>query len=222
MNYIYIPTLDAKYYPLSLTLRSAELNEELQHVEAYCDARLEFEPVLFRLLCTKKNIPAVIKKDEDNTIVFSGIIRNDISWSDEGNPTPISEIQVRISDNTYLLEKKTAGEISIISSTLKAVVQKIATDCNLTVADYSDTEQVNIQAFVLDKDKQYLTALNAVLFQHCYFFKFDENGHLVVSKLSEIPENQIQLTNEDFYTAPKISKSSKNYDKVNVKYNTLT
>ena len=80
MNYIYIPTLDAKYYPLSLTLRSAELNEELQHVEAYCDARLEFEPVLFRLLCTKKNIPAVIKKDEDNTIIFSGIIRNDISW----------------------------------------------------------------------------------------------------------------------------------------------
>lgn len=222
MNYIYIPTLNAKYYPLSLTLRSAELNEELQHVEAYCDARLEFEPVLFRLLCTQKNIPAVIKKDEDNTVVFSGIIRNDISWSDEGNPTPISDIQVRISDNSYLLEKKTAGEISIISSTLKAVVQKLATDCNITVADYSDTEQVNIQAFVLDKDKQYLTALNAVLFQHCYFFKFDENGHLVVSKLSEIPENQIQLTNEDFYTAPKISKSSKNYDKVNVKYNTLT
>ena len=222
MNYIYIPSLDAKYYPLSLTLRSAELNEELQHVEAACDAKLEFEPVLFQLMCTQKNIPVLIKKDEDNTIVFSGIIKNDISWSDEGNPTPISEIQVKISDNTYLLEKKTAGEISIISSTLKAVVQRIATDCNITVADYSDTEQVNIQAFVLDKDKQYLAALNSILFQNCYFFKFDENGHLVVSKLSDIPENQVQLTNEDFYTAPKISKNSKNYDKVNVKYNTLT
>ena len=88
MNYIYIPSLDAKYYPLSLTLRSAELNEELQHVEAACDAKLEFEPVLFQLMCTQKNIPVLIKKDEDNTIVFSGIIKNDISWSDEGNPTP--------------------------------------------------------------------------------------------------------------------------------------
>ena len=50
MNYIYIPSLESKYYPLSLTLRSAELNEELQHVEAACDAKLEFEPVLFQLM----------------------------------------------------------------------------------------------------------------------------------------------------------------------------
>lgn len=222
MNYIYIPTLNAKYYPISLNLCTAELNEELQHVESACEAKLAFEPTLFQLMCTQKNILAQIKRDEDNTIVFTGVIKNNISWSDEGDPTPISELKLNISDNTYLLEKKTASEVSVISSTLKAVVQKIATDCGLTVAEYSDTEQVNIQAFVLDKDKQYLAALNAILFQHCYFFKFDANGNLVISSLSNIPENQIQLTNEDFYLSPSISKNTKNYDKVNVKYNTLT
>ena len=90
MNYIYIPTLNAKYYPISLNLCNAELNEELQHVEAACEAKLAFEPTLFQLMCTQKNILAQIKRDEDKTIVFTGVIKNNISCINEGYHKQIS------------------------------------------------------------------------------------------------------------------------------------
>ena len=222
MYYVYIPSLNQNYYPLDMTLNCAELNEELQHVEASCDVKVDFESALFEKLITNKEIPAVVKKEEDNSVVFTGVIKNDISWTDEGTPTPISNITLKIQDYTCKLAKKTTDEVALITTTLKAVIQKIATDCNITVEDYADTQLVSIQAFVLDEDKQYLEALNSILFQYCYYFYFNSEGNLVVSKLLSIPDSLPELSESDFYVSPTIAKSSKNYDKVSVKYNTLT
>ena len=223
MIHIEIEGYDKKVYPMSVTIPQSGLNENLQHTEASCAVKCAYETGLFALLALKTEIKAFIK-DGDKPL-FSGRIKSDTSWTDEGNPTPVNDLSFSINDNTYLLDRKAEKEIALINRKLSEIITRIAGDCGLHVRSFGDSYKVTVPAFVVDKEASCLQALNNVLFQHGYAFFFDENGSLVVENLVEkllSSEHDLDsLTSKDFYSGLKVSKSNKDFDYVKVKYNTI-
>ena len=223
MIHIEIEGYDKKVYPMSVTIPQSGLNENLQHTEASCAVKCAYGTGLFALLALKTEIKAFIK-DGDKPL-FSGRIKSDTSWTDEGNPTPVNDLSFSINDNTYLLDRKAEKEIALINRKLSEIITRIAGDCGLHVRSFGDSYKVTVPAFVVDKEASCLQALNNVLFQHGYAFFFDENGSLVVENLVEkllSSEHDLDsLTSKDFYSGLKVSKSNKDFDYVKVKYNTI-
>lgn len=223
MIYIEIEGYAPKVYPMTISIPSSGLNDSLQHTESSCAVKCAYESGLFSLLALKTEIKAVVK-DGDKTL-FTGRIKSDTSWTDSGNPTPITELSFSINDNTYLLDRKAETEIALINQKLSDIIKRIAGDCGVHVRSLSGSNKVNVPAFVLDKEASCLQALNNVLFQHGFAFFFDENGSLVVKNLAQdllsSESHKNLLTGEDFYEGLKVSKSNKDFDYVKVKYNTI-
>ena len=223
MIYIEIEGYAPKVYPMTISIPSSGLNDSLQHTESSCAVKCAYESGLFSLLALKTEIKAVVK-DGDKTL-FTGRIKSDTSWTDSGNPTPITELSFSINDNTYLLDRKAETEIALINQKLSDIITRIAGDCGVHVRALSGSNKVNVPAFVLDKEASYLQALNNVLFQHGFAFFFDENGSLIVKNLAQdllsSESHKNLLTGEDFYEGLKVSKSNKDFDYVKVKYNTI-
>lgn len=223
MIYIEIEGYASKVYPMTISIPSSGLNDSLQHTESSCAVKCAYESGLFSLLALKTEIKAVVK-DGDKTL-FTGRIKSDTSWTDSGNPTPITELSFSINDNTYLLDRKAETEIALINQKLSDIITRIAGDCGVNVRALSGSNKVNVPAFVLDKEASYLQALNNVLFQHGFAFFFDENGSLIVKNLAQdllsSESHKNLLTGEDFYEGLKVSKSNKDFDYVKVKYNTI-
>lgn len=194
------------------------MNESLQHEEQTCKMTAVFDADLLSLLMNHADLQACVSDGE--TSLFTGFVDNNTDFTDNGEPEPADIINITIRDRTRLFDITTESEVAQIGKTLSQIVSVICQNCNVTnAAVFSDNPQV--AAFVLDKDKKYLDALNTLLFQYGYTWFFNEDGEFEVLKinLQNVTES---ITDSDLFTGLNISKTRKNYNAIKVTYGTLT
>ena len=194
------------------------MNESLQHEEQTCKMAAVFDVDLLSLLMNHADLQACVSDGE--TSLFTGFVDNNTDFTDNGEPEPADIINITIRDRTRLFDITTESEVAQIGKTLSQIVSVICQNCNVTnAAVFSDNPQV--AAFVLDKDKKYLDALNTLLFQYGYTWFFNEDGEFEVLKinLQNVTES---ITDSDLFTGLNISKTRKNYNAIKVTYGTLT
>ncbi|MDR2134849.1 MAG: hypothetical protein LBP27_07045, partial [Treponema sp.] len=205
--------------PADLSLTRSVCNENLQHVEQSAVCAIIYEPDLFALLALHSDISATIKNDD--AVLFTGVCNADLSWEDDGTPLPVKRINVTVKDNTYKLNKKTAGEIALIDTTVAAVVQKLCQDCGVAISSDTTLPQTAMQAFIIDKNTAYLAVLDALLFQYGYSFYFDASGHLALFDYSTIPSSPPALDQGGILAGASITRQNKTYTAVRIHYNPI-
>ncbi len=204
----------------NITIPRGNINENLQHEESRCTFSISYDELVLRLLIQYKEIAAVVTNND--TPVFTGQISSDLSWTDNGRPEPMDEIQLVIKDNTYLLDKKTESDFALINTTLSQIITSICSVCGVTVNPSENLPDTAVRAFVLNRAESYLEGLLNVLYEHGYTFTFDEAGRFSLIDISGESENTLSLTESELLTGLNWSKSQNQYDKIKVSYATLT
>lgn len=217
----FLPDGELVVEPSNITIPTpGGLNEQLQHVSQSCQFTTPSEPDVLAAVVDVDEINARV--EEDGKILFTGKIKTDTSWTDNGFPTPIEKMSFSISDNTELLNKKTKKEIALINTNLAQIVETICNACSLVISDPEKLPQeAFVKAFVLDEGTNLLQALNNILFQYGFFFGFNENGKLFVSSIHLEEKPNSTLTEDTFYTGLKIKRTPKKNDSVKVSFTPL-
>ncbi len=207
--------------PKTISIAKNICNENLQHQEQSIQVSFNYSQQLFSLMAIGEEITAVVK--DGSTVIFTGIVNEDVSWTDEGNPYPVHDIQMTIRDFTQKFDVTTEEEVGLIDTTLSAVVNQICEDCGVTVASSQIIPSaVEVEAFVLDKGSNYKTALDNILFQYGYSYFFNASGQFVYFNFFDIPDQMETLSEEEILNKPKFSRLNKNYNAVKLSYNKLT
>lgn len=209
-----------KVSPMAINIPMGELNENLQHVAQTCQATLVYEPELLELFALKTNISATVENEFGR--LFTGLIDTSVTWTDNGMPTPIDSIQVKIHDNTRLLDRQTTDEVALINTTVAAAVRRICSDCGVQIKEGAKLPLATLTAFVLDTGTSYLQAINSLLFQHEAAFVFTPDGELDVIRFDEIPDNLPLLGPDKILTGFSHARTAKKYDAIKVGYTPLT
>ena len=211
---------DFQTNPMSITIPRGELNENLQHVAQSCQVTVAYEPEILEILALRSFVKATV---EDGTgTVFTGIIDTGATWTDNGFPTPIDSLQLKINDNTYLLDKQTEDEVALINTTLKNVIEKICSDCKITISADTQLPDTHLKAFVIDTGTSYLQALNNLLFQHELAFIFTGTGELSLIDFSTPPEDLPVIGQDRILTGFSPTRTAKKYGAVKIGYTILT
>lgn len=211
---------DFQTNPMSITIPRGELNENLQHVAQSCQVTVAYEPEILEILALRSFVKATV---EDGTgTVFTGIIDTGATWTDNGFPTPIDSLQLKINDNTYLLDKQTEDEVALINTTLKNVIEKICSDCKITISADTQLPDTHLKAFVMDTGTSYLQTLNNLLFQHELAFIFTGTGELSLIDFSTPPEDLPVIGQDRILTGFSPTRTSKKYGAVKIGYTLLT
>ena len=204
----------------TITIPRGELNENLQHVAQSCQVTVAYEPEILEILALRSFVKATV---EDGTgTVFTGIIDTGATWTDNGFPTPIDSLQLKINDNTYLLDKQTEDEVALINTTLKNVIEKICSDCKITISADTQLPDTHLKAFVIDTGTSYLQALNNLLFQHELAFIFTGTGELSLIDFSTPPEDLPVIGQDRILTGFSPTRTAKKYGAVKIGYTILT
>lgn len=206
-------------YPKTCQLKNALCNENLQHEESSATLTLNYDRDTFRLLALSDELDAVLY-DGNGSPIFTGVINDLLSWEDLGNPYPVDTINVTVRDYTGRLEQKTSVEIGYINEPLENIVQRICGDCSVSFAP-AETG-ISVPAFILDQGASYKTSLDNLLFQYGFTYYFDAAGILHIWDFKEIPAASETLDDSEIFMRPKITRLSKKYRKITVKYNSLT
>lgn len=206
--------------PMAITIPRGELNENLQHVAQSCQVTVVYEPEILEILALRTSVKATVE-DEIGT-VFTGVIDTGATWADNGFPTPIDSLQLKINDNTYLLDKQTEDEVALINTTLKNVIEKICSDCKITISADTQLPDTHLKAFVMDTGTSYLQALNNLLFQHELAFIFTGTGELSLIDFSTPPEDLPVIGQDKILTGFSPTRTAKKYGAVKIGYTLLT
>lgn len=208
-------------YPLEdMTLPLPTISETLQHQELSCSFKLQYDADVFDYVMSYNELQAVVY--DGMTPVFTGRIKNEITWVDNGYPLPVDSISLTINDNSYLFAQKTETEFAQINKTLSYIVEEICNQCGATIAESEELRDITVQAFVLDSNKTYSEALNNLLFQYGYAYYFNGAGEVCFVDLYSVPELKQSITENELFTGLEVKRSLKNYTGVRLKYNTLT
>lgn len=202
-----------------LTVPLSGLSDTLQHQQLSLTFKLAYDADVFDYIMAYEELNAVVY--DNSTPVFTGKIKNEITWTDNGYPLPVDSISLVISDNTYLFEAKTQTEFALINQKLADIVDSVCQACGAELAENTTLRDVTVQAFVLDADKSYLEALNNLLFQYGYAFGFNGSGQVKIIDLATVPTQRVQLTETDFFAGLEIKRTKKNYTGIQLKYNEL-
>lgn len=211
---------DLQINPMAITIPRGELNENLQHVAQSCQVTVAYEPEILEILALRSFVKATVE-DETGT-VFTGIIDTGATWTDNGFPTPIDSLQLKINDNTYLLDKQTEDEVALINTTLKKVIERICSDCNITISTDTNLPVTPLKAFIMDTGTSYLQALNNLLFQHELAFIFTGTGELSLIDFSTPPEDLPVIGEDKILTGFSPTRTAKKYGAVKIGYTILT
>lgn len=211
---------DFQLNPMAITIPRGELNENLQHVAQSCQVTVAYEPEILEILALRTFVKATVE-DETGTL-FTGIIDTGATWTDNGFPTPIDSLQLKINDNTYLLYKQTEDEVALINTTLKNVIEKICSDCKITISADTQLPDTHLKAFIMDTGTSYLQALNNLLFQHELAFIFTGTGELSLIDFSTPPEDLPVIGQDKILTGFSPTRTAKKYGAVKIGYTLLT
>lgn len=206
--------------PMAITIPRGELNENLQHVAQSCQLTAAYEPELLEILALRTGVIATV--EDDTGLLFTGIIDTGATWTDNGFPTPIDSLQLKINDNTYLLEKQTEDEVALINTTIKTVIERICSDCNITISPDTNLPVTLLKAFVMDAGINYLQALNNLLFQHELAFIFTGAGELSLIDFSTPPEDLPVIGQDKILTGFSPTRTAKKYGAVKIGYTSLS
>lgn len=206
--------------PMAITIPRGELNENLQHVAQSCQVTVVYEPEILEILALRTFVKATVE-DETGT-VFTGVIDTGATWTDNGFPTPIDSLQLKINDNTYLLDKQTEDEVALINTTLKKVIERICSDCNITISTGTNLPVTPLKAFIMDTGTSYLQALNNLLFQHELAFIFTGTGELSIIDFSTPPKDLPVIGEDKILTGFSPTRTAKKYGAVKIGYTLLT
>lgn len=206
--------------PMAITIPRGELNENLQHVAQSCQVTVAYEPEILEILALRTSVKATVE-DETGT-VFTGVIDTGATWTDNGFPTPIDSLQLKINDNTYLMQRQTEDEVALINTTLKKVIERICFDCNVTISPDTNLPVTQLKAFVMDTGTSYLQALNNLLFQHELAFIFTGTGELSLIDFSTPPKDLPVIGEDKILTGFSTTRTAKKYGAVKIGYTLLT
>lgn len=206
--------------PMAITIPRGELNENLQHVAQTCQLTAAYEPELLEILALRTGVIATV--EDDTGLLFTGIIDTGATWTDNGFPTPVDSLQLKINDNTYLLDTQSTDEVALIATTLSAVIERICQDCKVTISADTQLPDTALKAFVMDAGTNYLQALNNLLFQHEWAFIFNGKGELVLIDFSTPPSQLKKLDESNIYTGFSPTRTAKKYGAVKIGYTSLT
>ena len=208
------------FNPSSIEIPAPGLNENLQHQEQSVSISAVYDPELLKLTATERDITVTVR--DDYTTIFTGRLSNNQSWQDNGRPTPIEKLSLSVSDNTYLLDRKTENIIALKNTTLAAVITRLCQDCNVTIAYPETLPQISMEFFVMEAGKKYKEVLDSVLIQHCYAYAFDGAGNLIIFDLnSELAKDPTPITEVDLLTGVSVSQTTKDFSGAKVTYNPL-
>lgn len=208
------------FNPASIEIPAPGLNENLQHQEQSVSITAVYDPELLNLTATERDITVTVR--DDYTTIFKGRLSNNQSWQDNGRPTPIEKFSLSVSDNTYLLDRKTENIIALKNTTLAAVITRLCQDCNVTIAYPETLPQISMEFFVMEAGKKYKDVLDSVLIQHCYAYAFDGAGNLIIFDLnSELAKEATPITESDMLSGVSVSQTTKDFSGAKVTYNPL-
>ena len=208
------------FNPSSIEIPAPGLNENLQHQEQSVSISAIYDPELLKLSATERDITVTVR--DDYTTIFTGRLSNNQSWQDNGRPTPIEKLSLSVSDNTYLLDRKTENIIALKNTTLAAVITRLCQDCNVTIAYPETLPKISMEFFVMEAGKKYKDVLDSVLIQHCYAYAFDGPGNLIIFDLNaELSKNPTPITESDMLTGVSVSQTTKDFAGAKVTYNPL-
>jgi hypothetical protein len=205
---------------MAITIPRGELNENLQHVAQTCQLTAAYEPELLEILALRTGVPATV--EDETGLIFTGIIDTGATWTDNGFPTPVDSLQLKINDNTYLLDTQSTDEVALIDTNLAAVIERICQDCKVTIFADTQLPDTALKAFVMDAGTNYLQALNNLLFQHELAFIFNGKGELVLIDFSTPPSQLKKLGESNIYTGFSPTRTAKKYGAVKIGYTSLT
>lgn len=211
---------DFQINPMAITIPRGELNENLQHVAQSCQVTVAYEPEILEILALRTFVKATV--EDETGALFTGIIDTGATWTDNGFPTPIDSLQLKINDNTYLLDRQTEDEVALINTTLKNVIERICSDCNITISTGTNLPATPLKAFVMDTGTNYLQAFNNLLFQHELAFIFTGTGELSLIDFSTPPEDLPVIGQDRILTGFSPTRTAKKYGAVKIGYTSLT
>lgn len=208
------------FNPASIEIPAPGLNENLQHQEQSVSISAVYDPELLQMTATERDITVTVR--DDYTTIFTGRLSNNQSWQDNGRPTPIEKLSLSVSDNTYLLDRKTENIIALKNTTLAAVITRLCQDCNVTIAYPETLPQISMEFFVMEAGKKYKDVLDSVLIQHCYAYAFDGPGNLIIFDINaELAKEPTPITESDLLTGVSVSQTTKDFSGAKVTYNPL-
>lgn len=208
------------FNPSSIEIPAPGLNENLQHQEQSVSISAIYDPELLKMTATEKDIMVTVR--DDYTAIFTGRLSNNQSWQDNGRPTPIEKLSLSVSDNTYLLDRKTENIIALKNTTLAAVITRLCQDCKVTIAYPETLPKISMEFFVMEAGKKYKDVLDSVLIQHCYAYAFDGPGNLIIFDLNaELAKEPTPITESDLLTGVSVSQTTKDFSGAKVTYNPL-
>ena len=208
------------FNPSSIEIPAPGLNENLQHQEQSVSVSAVYDPELLKLTATERDITVTVR--DDYTTIFTGRLSNNQSWQDNGRPTPIEKLSLSVSDNTYLLDRKTENIIALKNTNLAAVITRLCQDCNVTIAYPETLPKISMEFFVMEAGKKYKDVLDSVLIQHCYAYAFDGPGNLIIFDLNaELAKEPTPITEADLLTGVSVSQTTKDFSGAKVTYNPL-
>ncbi len=203
----------------SLSLKDCVSNENLQHAESSASVTIPYDAELFSLLARSKELDAQIVGSDDAPL-FTGTVTVDISWTDNGRNDEIDKFSLTVKDYSSKFSRKTESEILLENTNLAAVAAHFAEVCGVTIAQ--TLPETPIQVICIEKGKQILAALEAILYQYGFSFYFSPEGIMQFFDWRDVPENPPELPPEKIRTGFSGSKTTKNYTGVSVSFNTLT
>lgn len=203
----------------SLSLKDCVSNENLQHAESSASVTIPYDAELFSLLARSKELDAQIV-GSDGEPLFTGTVTVDISWTDNGKNDEIDKFSLTVKDYSSKFSRKTESEILLENTNLAAVAAHFAEVCGVTIAQ--TLPETPIQVICIEKGKQVLASLEAILYQYGFSFYFSPEGTMQFFDWRDVPENPPELPPEKIRTGFSGSKTIKNYTGVSVSFNTLT
>ena len=206
-------------YPAKCVISNVLCNENLQHAESTVSLTLNYEETLFQLLASYDELDCVVYS-EDGEKLFTGLINDSLNWTDIGEPYPIEQLQITVHDYSSRLDTTAEAETGFISKDLAEIVQSICETCSIPTS--VNTTNTTAPAFILSAGANYKTALENLLFQYGYTYRFNGSGQLVLFNFNEIPAAPAPLDDSLLLSDLSVSRLDKKYGKITVKYATLT
>jgi hypothetical protein len=207
-------------YPQSCSIVRPVCSDTLQHQDGSVSIKVPYTHALLAWIVANDTFQASLM--DGSTTIFTGTVSTELDWEDKGELAEIDTFSFVIADNSEKLKKNTSTEIAMINTTVGAVIQRVCTDCGIAIASTAALPSTVLQAFILDEDKSYYTALSNLCFENRCSFYFNAAGELCLFHFDSIPEEPTALDDSALLDKLSIKKSKKKYTGIKIGYSQLT
>ena len=207
-------------YPQSCSIVRPVCSDTLQHQDGSVSIKVPYTHALLAWIVANDSFQASLL--DGSTTIFTGTVSTELDWEDKGELAEIDTFSFVIADNSEKLKKNTSTEIAMINTTVGAVIQRVCTDCGIAIASTAALPSTVLQAFILDEDKSYYTALSNLCFENRCSFYFNAAGELCLFHFDSIPTEPTALDDSALLDKLSIKKSKKKYTGIKIGYSQLT